>query len=113
MKVAIRCPLRRGNNMIVFDHAVRAGYDPNAGHTLWNHLIAEIRASDNPDVRRSETGARIFRTHQARRIANAIARRSDHSWMIGCAPICVAATTAKPTSFSIHLAAHGERRWRG
>lgn len=50
-------------DMIGFDHAVRAGYDPNAGHILWTHLIAETRASDNPDVRRSETRASIFRTH--------------------------------------------------
>jgi len=46
-----------------FAHATRAGYDPNAGHVLWNNLIAETRASDNPDVRRQETRASIFRTH--------------------------------------------------
>lgn len=51
------------SDMIGFDHAVAAGYDPQAGHTLWTHLIAETRASDNPDVRRSETRASIFRTH--------------------------------------------------
>ncbi|HYD72320.1 MAG TPA: M48 family metallopeptidase, partial [Candidatus Binatia bacterium] len=46
-----------------YAHATRAGYDPNAGHLLWNNLIAETRASDNPDVRRQETRASIFRTH--------------------------------------------------
>ena len=51
------------SDMLGFDHAVAAGYDPQAGHTLWTHLIAETRASDNPDVRRSETRASIFRTH--------------------------------------------------
>ncbi len=51
------------SDMLGFDHAVAAGYDPQAGHTLWTHLIEETRASDNPDVRRSETRASIFRTH--------------------------------------------------
>jgi predicted Zn-dependent protease len=46
-----------------FVHATRVGYDPNAGHLLWTNLIAETRASDNPDVRRQETRASIFRTH--------------------------------------------------
>ena len=46
-----------------FTHATRAGYDANAGQLLWNNLIAETRGSDNPDVRRQETRASIFRTH--------------------------------------------------
>ncbi len=50
-------------DLIGFDHAVSAGYDPTAGSRLWNHLIAETRASDNPDVRRQETRASVFRTH--------------------------------------------------
>jgi predicted Zn-dependent protease len=50
-------------DVIGFDHALAAGYDPSAGHSLWTNLIAETRASDNPDVRREETRASIFRTH--------------------------------------------------
>lgn len=50
-------------DVIGFDHAVAAGYDGQAGHRLWSNLIAETRASDNPDVRREETRASIFRTH--------------------------------------------------
>ncbi len=46
-----------------YDQAVAAGYDPRAGETLWNSLISETKASDNPDVRRAETRASIFRTH--------------------------------------------------
>ena len=46
-----------------FDLSVAAGYDANAGAALWNNLIAETRASDNPDVRRRETRASIFSTH--------------------------------------------------
>jgi predicted Zn-dependent protease len=49
--------------MIGYDHAVAAGYDPQAGHVLWTNLIAETQASDNPDTRRQETRASIFRTH--------------------------------------------------
>lgn len=48
---------------IGFDNAVAAGYDANAGHTLWSNLVAETRASDNPDERRRETRASIFGTH--------------------------------------------------
>ena len=48
---------------IGFDRAVNAGYDANAGRLLWTNLIAETRASDNPDTRREETRASIFRTH--------------------------------------------------
>ncbi|PZO55340.1 MAG: hypothetical protein DCF16_03340 [Alphaproteobacteria bacterium] len=50
-------------DMLGFEHARVAGYDTQAGHTLWTHLIAETQASDNPDVRRMETRASIFRTH--------------------------------------------------
>jgi hypothetical protein len=46
-----------------FTRAVEAGYDPHAGDQLWTNLIAETRASDNPDVRRRETRASIFATH--------------------------------------------------
>jgi len=46
-----------------FDHAVAAGYDPNAGVTLWTNLIAEARVSDNPDVRRREARASVFASH--------------------------------------------------
>jgi len=46
-----------------YDHAVAAGFDPSAGHRLWSNLLAETRASDNPDTRRQETRASIFRTH--------------------------------------------------
>jgi beta-barrel assembly-enhancing protease len=51
------------SDLIGFDHAVREGYDPSAGATLWRNLIAETHASDNPDVRRQETRASVFRTH--------------------------------------------------
>ena len=50
-------------DMIGYDHAVAAGYDPHAGARLWSNLIAEARASDNPDVRRREARASIFATH--------------------------------------------------
>jgi hypothetical protein len=50
-------------DMIGFDHAVAAGYDPSAGKILWNNLIAETRASDNPDTRRRETRGSIFQSH--------------------------------------------------
>lgn len=50
-------------DLIGFDHAVAVGYDPNAGHRLWSNLVAETRASDNPDVRRRETRSSIFQTH--------------------------------------------------
>jgi beta-barrel assembly-enhancing protease len=46
-----------------FAHATTAGYDANAGATIWTNLIAETRASDNPDVRRRETRGSIFATH--------------------------------------------------
>jgi beta-barrel assembly-enhancing protease len=54
-----------------FSHATAAGYDANAGATIWTNLIAETRASDNPDVRRRETRASIFSTHpvSAQRVA--------------------------------------------
>lgn len=50
-------------DMMGFDKTVAAGYDPNAGAAVWNSLIAETRASDNPDVRRRETRASVFSTH--------------------------------------------------
>jgi predicted Zn-dependent protease len=46
-----------------FDRAVAAGYDSGAGAAIWNNLIEETRASDNPDVRRRETRASVFATH--------------------------------------------------
>lgn len=48
---------------IGFEHAVAAGYEPTAGQRLWENLIAETRASDNPDVRRRETRGSAFMTH--------------------------------------------------
>lgn len=48
---------------IGFRHATAVGYDANAGHELWTNLIGETQASDNPDVRREEARASIFRTH--------------------------------------------------
>jgi hypothetical protein len=48
---------------IGYDHALRAGYDPSSGAKLWNNLIAEARASDNPDVRRREARGSVFNTH--------------------------------------------------
>lgn len=50
-------------DLIGFDHAVAVGYDANAGHRLWSNLVAETRASDNPDERRRETRSSIFQTH--------------------------------------------------
>lgn len=50
-------------DVIGYDHAVAAGYDPHAGQRLWANLLAETQASDNPDTRREETRASIFRTH--------------------------------------------------
>jgi predicted Zn-dependent protease len=50
-------------DMIGFDHAVAAGYDPQAGAALWRNLIVEGQASDNPDVRREEKRNSIFDTH--------------------------------------------------
>jgi beta-barrel assembly-enhancing protease len=50
-------------DMVGFDHAAAAGYDVGAGAGIWNSLIAETRASDNPDVRRRETRGSIFATH--------------------------------------------------
>lgn len=68
-------------DLIGYDHAVAAGYDPTAGSTLWNNLIAETRASDNPDVRREETRASIFRSHplSADRVAALTARAANAS----------------------------------
>lgn len=50
-------------DLLGFDHAVAAGYEPNAGHALWSNLVAETRASSNPDVRRRETRISIFNSH--------------------------------------------------
>jgi hypothetical protein len=50
-------------DMIGYDYAVAAGYDPQSGHALWTNLLAETQASDNPDTRRQETRGSIFRTH--------------------------------------------------
>jgi beta-barrel assembly-enhancing protease len=61
-----------------FDLSVAAGYDARAGVTLWNNLIAETRASDNPDVRRRESRASIFTTHPlSRDRVEALQRRAD------------------------------------
>lgn len=67
-------------DMIGYDHAVAAGYDPAAGQKLWNNLLAETQASDNPDTRREETRASIFRTHplSADRV-QALTERSAHA----------------------------------
>lgn len=64
---------------IGFDRATAAGYDPNAGGALWRNLIAETQGSDNPDVRRSETRASVFRTHplSADRVAALDARAAQ------------------------------------
>jgi Zn-dependent protease with chaperone function len=61
-----------------FERAVAAGYDARAGETIWSNLIAETRASDIEDVRRSETRNSIFRTHplSAERVA-ALARLAE------------------------------------
>jgi hypothetical protein len=50
-------------DLIGYDHAVAAGYDPQAGATLWTNLIAETQASDNPDTRREGTRASAFNSH--------------------------------------------------
>ncbi|QGZ96932.1 TPR repeat-containing protein YfgC precursor [Terricaulis silvestris] len=50
-------------DMAGFDHTAAAGYDVGAGAAIWTSLIAETRASDNPDVRRRETRGSIFATH--------------------------------------------------
>jgi hypothetical protein len=52
---------------IGFQHAVAAGYDANAGATIWTNLIGETQVSDNPDVRRRETRASVFATHPVSR----------------------------------------------
>ncbi len=66
---------------IGYDHAVAAGYDPQAGQRLWANLLAETRGSDNPDTRREETRASIFRTHplSADRVEALTARASRSS----------------------------------
>lgn len=50
-------------DMIGYDNAIAAGYEAAAGQTLWANLLAETQGSDNPDARREETRASIFRTH--------------------------------------------------
>lgn len=50
-------------DLIGFDRAVGSGYDPGAGKALWANLIADTRASDNPDVVRRETRGSIFNSH--------------------------------------------------
>jgi Zn-dependent protease with chaperone function len=66
-------------DMIGFDHAIAAGYDASAAQTLWSNLLAETQASDNPDTRREETRASIFRTHplSADRVAALTARAAQ------------------------------------
>lgn len=46
-----------------FERAVAAGYDRNAGATLWRNLIAETQASDFSSVRRQSTRGSIFASH--------------------------------------------------
>jgi predicted Zn-dependent protease len=67
-------------DMLGFDHAVAAGYAASAGAALWANLIAETRASDNPDVRRRETRASIFATHplSSERVEALEERASEH-----------------------------------
>lgn len=67
-------------DMVGFDHAAAAGYDVGAGAGIWNSLIAETRASDNPDVRRRETRGSIFATHpvSTERVAALQARATAH-----------------------------------
>lgn len=67
-------------DVLGFDRAVAVGYRADAGHGLWTRLIAETRASDNPDTRRQETRASIFRTHplSADRL-EALAARADQA----------------------------------
>jgi|CXWL01.1.fsa_nt_gi predicted Zn-dependent protease len=66
-------------DVLGFDSATAAGYDPHAGERLWNNLLAETKASDNPDVRRSETRGSIFRTHplSADRVESLAARAAQ------------------------------------
>lgn len=54
-----------------FERALAAGYDPTAGETLWQSLVAEVAASDYPAVRRSLARNSVFATHPvtAERIA--------------------------------------------
>lgn len=63
-----------------FNHAVAAGYDARAGVTIWEYLIAETQASDNPDVRRRETRNSVFSTHplSADRVAALRAMADQH-----------------------------------
>jgi predicted Zn-dependent protease len=67
-------------DMIGFDHAAAAGYDVGAGAAIWTSLIAETRASDNPDVRRRETRGSIFATHpvSTERVQALQARATTH-----------------------------------
>jgi beta-barrel assembly-enhancing protease len=50
-------------DVIGYDHAVAAGYDPRAGAALWTNLLAETQASDNPDTRREATRTSAFDSH--------------------------------------------------
>lgn len=43
--------------------AVAAGYDPDAGYTLWRYVREETAASDIGSVRRSESWGSAFRSH--------------------------------------------------
>jgi predicted Zn-dependent protease len=55
--------LERAADVIGFNRAVAAGYDPQAGVALWTNLIAETQASNDPEVRRKETHGSVFATH--------------------------------------------------
>jgi predicted Zn-dependent protease len=46
-----------------FKRAVAAGYDKSAGVEIWTEMIAESRASDFPDIRKSESRASVFDSH--------------------------------------------------
>jgi tetratricopeptide (TPR) repeat protein len=67
-------------DMLGFDHTAAAGYDVGAGAAIWTNLIAETRASDNPDVRRRETRGSIFATHpvSTERVTALQARATTH-----------------------------------
>lgn len=50
-------------DVIGFQRAIAAGYDPAQGGELWRLLIGEAAASQFPDIRRREARSGIFNTH--------------------------------------------------
>jgi beta-barrel assembly-enhancing protease len=50
-------------DVIGFQRAIAAGYDPSQGGELWRLLIGEAASSQFPDVRRREARSGIFNTH--------------------------------------------------